>query len=152
MTSSNIKASLFKHCTDYINFHIETNRNAIEQAQDAALSETKTVASEEPETGKERIQREMETLGRRLGEVLKQQTLLQTIQFQKTFSCAELGALVETSIGIFFISLSADEIEIDGVEYCPVSIESPIGEALKGAKAGENVFFRGKSITVKQVC
>jgi anion-transporting ArsA/GET3 family ATPase len=152
MVPSDIKTKLFNHCTEYVNFHIETNRRAIEQAQDAAASETQTVASEEPETGKERSQREMESLGRRLEEVFKQQTLLQAINYKKSFSCVEPGALVETSIGNFFISLSADEIEIDGVEYCPVSLESPIGEAIKNARAGESVSFRGKKVRIEHIC
>jgi len=151
MNSADIKEKLYKHCTDYVNFHFETNRNAIEQVQDAALSETKTVASEEPETGKERMQREMETLGRRLDEVGEQQKKLQSLPYQKSFTTVEPGALVETSIGMFYISLSADELEIDGVEYCPVSLESPIGQAIINKKAGESAMFRGTTIKIRSV-
>lgn len=152
MTPADIKEKLYNHCCEYLNSHIETNRYAIEEARQSAMSETKTVASEEPETGKERSQREMETLGRRLDEVIEQQEQLQSIDYKKTFTAAEPGALVETTVGIFYISLSADEIEIDGVEYCPVSLASPIGQSIAHKKAGESASFRGKTIKILGVC
>ena len=151
MNAAAIKETLFNHCLDYVNAHIETNRHAYEQVQEAALSETKTVASEEPETGKERMQREMETIGQRLEEIIGQRTMLQSLEYKKTFTCVEPGALVETTVGFFFISMSADEIEIDGVEYCPVSISSPIGMAISNKKAGERVAFREKTIQIENV-
>ena len=114
MNASDIKEKLFNHCLEYVNSHIETNRTALEYTQDAARSETKTVASEEPETGKERMQREMETIGQRLDETLRQRKHLQDIDYIRTCSRVEPGALVTTSIGSFFISVSADEIEING--------------------------------------
>ena len=146
-----IKETLFKHCLDYVNAHIETNRNAFEQAQESALSETKTVASEEPETGKERSQREMETIGQRLEEITGQREILQSLEYRKKFTCVEPGALVATTVGAFFIAMSADEVEIDGVEYCPISLTSPIGMALRNKKAGESVLFREKKIKIENI-
>ncbi|MBN1757899.1 MAG: hypothetical protein JW863_06260 [Chitinispirillaceae bacterium] len=134
-----------------MNTHIKTNRYAYEQAQEAALSETKTVASEEPETGKERMQREMETIGQRLEEIIEQRTMLQSLEYRKNFTRVEPGALVETSVGTFFISMSADELEIDGIEYCPVSMASPIGMAISNKKAGERVTFRDKKIEIENI-
>ena len=151
MSQPTIKEMLFNHCIEYVNMHIETNQKAIEQAQDAASSETRTIASEEPETGKERMQREVETFGRRLEEVLEEREVLQSIPYNQTLSCVEPGALVETSVGTFFISMSADEVEIDGIEYCPISMVSPIGQAIQGKKAGDVASFRGKTITIENV-
>lgn len=152
MNTADLKEKLYHHCLAYVNSHIETNSTAFEYTQDAARTETKTVASEEPETGKERMQREMETIGRRLDEALKQRKLLQSIDYKKTYATVEPGAYVDTSVGAFFISLSADEIEIDGEEYCPISLASPIGQVLEGKKAGDSTSFRGRAITVKEVC
>ena len=149
--TSAIKEELYNHCMEYVNTHIETNRIAFEQCQDAARSETKTVASEEPETGKERSQREMETIGQRLEEILAQKKMLRSLDYGKKCSIVEPGALVETSIGAFYISLSADEIEIDGMEYCPVSLASPIGQALSGKASGDNVLFRDNKIKIEHV-
>lgn len=151
MNTTEIKKKLYDHCLEYVNAHIETNRTAFENTQDAARSETKTVASEEPETGKERLQREMETIGQRLEEAFKQHKLVQSIDYKKTCTTVEPGALVDTSLGAFFISLSADEIEIDDKEYCPISLVSPIGQVLDGRKAGDTVSFRGKSIRIESV-
>jgi len=151
MTKNEIKTQLFDHCLNSIETRIITIENAINDAQDAARSETKSVASEEPETGKERMQREVETLGRRLEESVAQQTLLSNINYKKTHTFAEPGALVETSMGAFFLAMSADEIDIDGVSYCPISMSSPIGQVLKDKQAGEKVAFRGKNVEIYHV-
>lgn len=151
MNKNEIKAQLFNHCLHDIDTRIKTIENAINDAQEAASSETKSVASEEPETGKERMQREVETFGRRLEESIAQQVLLRNIDYKKTHTYVEPGSLVETSMGIFFIAMSADEIEIDGECYCPISLNSPIGQAIKEKQAGEKVSFRGKVLEIYQI-
>ena len=134
-----------------VNSHIKANQEAIRQAQEAAKSETKTVASEEPETGKERMQLEIELFGRRLDESVSKKALLHMLNYSKKFTVVEPGALVETSIGYFFICLSADEIEINGTDYCPISLVSPIGQVLKDKQAGQSAEFRGRYIKVIDV-
>jgi len=152
MISLEIKEQLYRHCHAYVERHIETNQKAIAQAQEAARSETKTVASEEPETGKERMQREIESYGRRLEESLAEKSVLDNLDFKKKHSKITAGALVETSLGCFYISLSADEIEIGGEEYCPISLASPIGQALKDKKIGETASFRGRDLAILDIC
>ncbi len=148
MDKNYLKTQLFKHCFNDIDTRIKTVESAIADAQDAARSETKSVASEEPETGKERMQREVETLGRRLDELEAQHTILSNINYKKAHTHVEPGALVETSMGTFFISMSADEIDIEGESYCPISMSSPIGQVLKDKQAGEKVSFRGKVLEI----
>ncbi len=152
MNKTEIKELLFNHCMNDVDTRIKTIEKAIDEAQDAARSETKSVASEEPETGKERMQREIETLGRRLEESVTQHTILRNINYKKVCTITEPGALVETSIGVFFIAMSADEIDIEGESYTPISLSSPIGLVLKDRKAGEKVSFRGKSIKIFSIC
>lgn len=78
--------------------------------------------------------------------------MLKNINYNKTYVSAQPGALVETFMGAFFLAMGADEIDIDGVSYCPISMSSPIGQVLKDKKGGEKVSFRGKVLEVYSIC
>lgn len=150
--SEELKRKLYQHCVDYVSERIEISQAAISQAQSAVTGETKNSAGDKYETERAMKQRETELFGRRLEEALKQQKTIQAIDISKRYDSVQAGALVETSIGAFFIAIGADEITVDGEEYCSISIESPIGQAMARLKAGDSFEFRGKRIQVETVC
>lgn len=146
-----IKLRLYKHCVDYVESHIEINSSAVADAQDAANEEDKNSAGDKYETSRAMKQRETETFGHRLKDALEQQKILQSIDITKEYSQVQPGALVATSVGTFFIAISADEIEIDGEEYCIISPESPIGLAMANSKVGSTFSFRGKLVKILEI-
>lgn len=146
-----IKLELYKHCLEYVRKHIEIYNKAISNAQEAVNSEDKNSAGDKYETDRAMMQRETETLGRRLAEAQKLHQTLQTIDLSSNFKIVKPGALVYTSIGIFFIAISVDEIKIDNEEYCIISPESPIGQAMANCAAGSTFSFRGKSIKIMEI-
>lgn len=97
-------------------------------------------------------QRETELFGKRLDESLKMDQLLQEIDVSKQYRSVVPGALVSTSIGEFFIAISADEVVIDGKEYDIVSPESPICQAMANMNVGESFVFRDKTVRVIAIC
>jgi hypothetical protein len=97
-------------------------------------------------------QRETELFGTRLEESMKQELLLQSIDISIHYDTVQSGSLVFTSIGSFFIAISADEVVIDEEEYNVISSEAPIALAMTNKKAGESFSFRGKMIKIKNVC
>jgi transcription elongation GreA/GreB family factor len=150
--NKDIKEKLYKHCVDYVNNHIEIISGAVSEAQDAVNSETKNTAGDKHETERAMKQLETEAFGRRLDEAMQQHKLLKAIDISKKYEFVAPGALVDTSLGAFFIAISADEIEIEGEEYCVVSPESPIGQAMVNRKAGDSFLFRGNSVRVVDIC
>ena len=59
------------------------------------------------------------------------------------------GALVATSMGQFYISISAGKLE--GYDVFAVSPAAPVAVALKGLRAGEEAAFNGKMVRVLAV-
>jgi transcription elongation GreA/GreB family factor len=143
---------LFKHCTEYIEKHIEIISHAVSEAQEAVNSESKNTAGDRYETERAMKQRETELFGKRIDEVMEQHQLLQLIDVSKQYDIVQPGSLVSTTDGLFFIAVSTDEIIIDDVEYCVISIDSPIGQAMANKNIGETFIFRGKSIKINDIC
>jgi transcription elongation GreA/GreB family factor len=146
-----IKLKLYKQCLDYVKNHIEINIEAVSQAQEAVNSEDKNSAGDKYETGRAMMQRETESFSRRLNEAMLQHQLLQSIDLSGEYKVVKPGALVYTTIGIFFIAISVDEIQIDDEEYCIVSAESPISQAMANCSAGSSFSFRGKSVKILEI-
>lgn len=115
------------------------------------MGETKNTAGDRYETERAMKQRETELYGKRIEEVVLQRSILLDIDPSKEYQVVQPGSLVISSAGNFFIAISADEVVIDGEEYCNISIDSPIGSAMADKKAGETFNFRGKIFSITTV-
>jgi len=116
------------------------------------MGESKNTAGDRYETERAMKQRETELFGKRAEEAMKQYQMLQMIDVSKQYDSVQPGALVSTSAGYFFIAVSTDEIVIDDIEYCIISIDSPIGQAMTKKRAAETFEFRGKNIRIIDIC
>jgi transcription elongation GreA/GreB family factor len=146
-----LKKVLFNHCQEYVSKQIAIINNALQKAQEASHEETKNSAGDKYETGLAMAQREEEFLGSRLTEALELQQTLLSIDPKAVHLCVEPGALVETSLGMFYIAIAADELTVENEEYCPISIVSPIGQALHHLSAGSSGSFRGKDVKILNI-
>lgn len=61
----------------------------------------------------------------------------------------QLGDIVETDKGNFFVAVSADEFEIGGVKYRGISVESPLYQALRGKKNNDKVIVNNNSFILR---
>lgn len=145
------KKILLQACIDAVEEQIAHEKQAIERAKEAAASETKSSAGDKYETGRAMMQMEQEKYTLKLAESLKLRDQVGRIDIKSAHNEVQSGAIVETSLDTFFIAINIDEIEIEDNEYVPISISSPLGRALQGAKSGESRDFRGKEIKIYKV-
>ena len=146
-----LKQQLFAHCEQYIHQKITHAQKAIEEAQQAANEETKSSAGDKYETGRAMMQLEKEKHATQLNEGLKLQKVLAQITPQSSHQAGGLGSLVITSQANYYIAISAGKITIDKQNYFIISLASPIGQALQGLQKGEQVVFRGQTISIKNI-
>ncbi len=146
-----IKIELYDYCLRYIENLIALNKNALCGAQSAANDETKSTAGDKHDTARAMKQLETEAFGKRLNETMVQYKRLQLIDATREYNRVQPGALTLTSLGNFFVSTSADEMIINGTEYCMISTESPIYQTMQGCTAGSTFSFREKMVTVYEV-
>ena len=120
-------------------------------AQESAANDTKSSMGDKHETSREILQQEREMNGRRMAEAIRQKEELERILPDAQFSKIQTGALTETSLGWFFFSTALGFVHVDNAKVAVISMASPIGQALKGLKAGDTIIFQGKPILIKQL-
>lgn len=123
----------------------------MEAAQEAANSESKSSAGDKYETGRAMAQLERDRHAQLLAEAQKIERELTQLNVDKTYETVQPGSLVVTNRGLFFISIGAGKLTVDGVDYFAVSAASPIASALVGRKAKETITFNKMVYQVMEV-
>ncbi|MBC6606578.1 3-oxoacyl-ACP synthase [Hymenobacter sp. BT188] len=153
MESSNqlIKPRLHAACLAYVQQRVAAATQAMQAAQESANSETKSSAGDKYETGRAMAQEERNRNAVQIREAQNLQAELARINPEQVCDTVRPGALVETSMGGFFISISAGKLTVDGKDYFAVSAVAPVAMALSGKRAGEEAVFNGKAVRIVKV-
>ncbi|WP_303310514.1 3-oxoacyl-ACP synthase [Hymenobacter sp. BT730] len=146
-----IKLALFSACQQYVQQRIEACQHAMQAAQESANSETKSSAGDKYETGRAMAQNERDRNAVQLQQAKQLQGELDRIQPEKSCDTVRPGALVHTSMGRFYISISAGKVMVDGQDYFAVSAAAPVTVALSGKRTGEQAVFNGKPVQISAI-
>lgn len=148
---SSIKTQLHALCGAFVGQRIEAAQAAMLTAQESANSETKSSAGDKYETGRAMAQEERNRNAVQLQQALQLQGELARINPDLLCDAVRPGALVTTSMGQFFIGISAGKLSVEGQDYFAVSAAAPVAAALSGKRTGEEVLFNGKKVTITHV-
>ena len=124
---------------------------SLNDALDSTANETKSTAGDKHETGRAMAQLEQEKIGIQLAEITKLKEILFRIQPEKSHSKVQLGSLVDTSNGLFFISIGIGAFPIEGKSIFCITPMAPVCQLLLGKQAGEQVEWQGKKIEINLV-
>lgn len=116
---------------------IEVTQANMAAAQASANNETKSSAGDKYETGRAMGQRERDLHARQFSELLNKQKIFLNINVEKAYETVELGSVVQTASGWFFISASFGVIDLDGQPIMAISAIAPISQAMLGKKQGD---------------
>ena len=148
---SSPKPALYALCHAFIEQRIGAARTAMRAAQESSNSETKSSAGDKYETGREMANAERDRNAAHMQQAQQLQAELARISPDAACDTVRPGALVITSLGRFYISISAGKLALDGPEIFAVSVAAPVAVALKGRRAGEEAAFNGKLVRVLAV-
>ncbi|UOQ52873.1 3-oxoacyl-ACP synthase [Hymenobacter cellulosivorans] len=149
--TSLIKLQLYTLCEQYVQDRLSAVQAAVQAAQESANSETKSSAGDKYETGRAMAQNERDRNLVQLQQARQLQAELQRIDPTKSCDTVRPGALVQTSMGWFFISISAGKLTAGGTDYFAVSAAAPVAAALSGKRTGEEAGFNGKPVRILSV-
>ena len=122
-----------------------------EQLEQSLANETKSSAGDKYETSREMIQQEMNKLAEQIQKYeLYSQYLQQIKQQESKFTIGE-KALVETSMGLFFIGIPLGIIKIEGQTLICISTSSPIYQAMKDLPQNASFNWQGKEVKVLHI-
>ncbi|RSK35516.1 3-oxoacyl-ACP synthase [Hymenobacter metallilatus] len=146
-----IKPHLHALCLAYVQERIAACQAAIRAAQESANSETKSSAGDKYETGRAMAQNERDRNAVQLQQAQQLQGELLRINPEVPCDTVRPGALVHTSMGTFYLGISAGKLTVEGQDYFAVSAAAPVAAALAGKRAGEKAVFNGKPVQVTAI-
>lgn len=156
MTLTENQLALKKKIVDHLLVVKKEAYNQAIAAQEADLGEAAEANENEEglyETGKvdqaiNRVRAKSQVSDRLAAEI---ELLEGIIDHVKPTEKLQLGDVIHTNTGNFFVAVPADRFEIDGRHYHGISTESPFYAAAIGAKAGDTIELRGKSYQIKDI-
>lgn len=148
---SDLKIELYKQCCDYVQKRMEGAQYAINEAQKASNDDTKSSAGDKYETGRAMMQQETDRNILQLNEANKLKVALNNINHSKVSDLIEIGSVVITNLGNFYMAVSAGVLIVNKEKYFAVSTASPIGLMLKGQKIGKEFMLNGKLYRIKMI-
>ncbi len=144
------KTDLHRTCLELLKTQISERSKAVIDAQESVFSNAKSSAGDKHETGRAMAQIELEKLSNNLSQSKQLYAALQ--QVKKCLSqTVDTGALCETNIGLFYISVSLGKIDVDGKSVFCLSSAAPISQAMMGLKQGDCFTVNGVTHTIKEV-
>lgn len=146
-----IKIQLHTVCLAMLQQSIDTLERAMADAQAAANEETKSSVGDKYETGRAMMQAEKDKYARQLATTLASLRLLETINPQEGHQRVEAGSLVRTNEGLYYFSAPLGKVALDGEMFFALSLASPLGQALLGKQAGEEVLFQARKVVVVEL-
>lgn len=151
MIISDTKIQLHQQCILLVNKKVSELESLLQDAQESANNETKSSAGDKHETARAMAQLETEKLSTQLNDALKLKDLLHQINPEKTSAKVELGSLVKTNKGYFYIAVSLGKLSIEGIEIFVISPIAPIGKLLLTKKEKESFSFNGVQYIIEGV-
>jgi len=148
---SSIKSNIKSELLSQLELKTQDISNAITSLIESRDADNKSSAGDKHETSRAKIQTEIDQLSKQLSHIQKQKNNLSAIDTHQTHNVANVGSLIKTDKGYFFISIGWGRIQIQDGIYFVVSIASPIGRLLKDKKKGDSIQFRNMSYDILSV-
>ena len=148
---SSIKSNIKSELLSQLELKIQDISNAITSLIESRDADNKSSAGDKHETSRAKIQTEIDQLSKQLSHIQKQKNNLSAIDTHQTHNVANVGSLIKTDKGYFFISIGWGRIQIQDGIYFVVSIASQIGRLLKDKKKGDSIQFRNMSYDILSV-
>ena len=130
--------------------NIQRLRQNLSDLRASAANETKSTAGDKYETALAMLQTEQDHINKQLQDLLRRRATAETLP-ASTGNMIGSGSLAETDSAIFYISVAAGKMIIDGKTIFTISASSPLGQKLCGLKKGEIAEMNGVRYMIKQI-
>lgn len=150
-----MKKLLLEKAKKILDTRMQEAWDATQATQNAINTETKSSAGDKYETSRAMGQQERDRHAQSYEKTRLERIILEKIDIDKKNKVVALGALVETSLGNFFLSVSLGKIILEEQEDLPtfwlISTQSPLGMLFLGKEIGEICIFQNKEYIIKNI-
>lgn len=135
--------------------HLIDKQNSYNQElikiRESATNETKSSMGDKYETSREMMRQEEAKMVSQLQLVNDQISSLERINPRHKSNKAEFGAVVETNVSIFFISISLGKVDILSQQAFVISPSAPLAKGLAGKGIGDEIAFNNLKYEIKAI-
>jgi transcription elongation GreA/GreB family factor len=149
-----VKQQLYDLCLEQVQNTIRSIEAAIAEIREASQNETKSSMGDKYETAREMLQQDINLNMERLANAKADENVLKHVSLQQTATngdSVELGNLVKTNNGWFYIAISLGHLTLGNDKYYAISLLSPMGQQLKGKSAGDTFTLNGKLLQIEEI-
>lgn len=139
-------------CLEHVDKLIAEYEGSIAELQKGMFEETKSSAGDKYETSRTQFQREIERLKTQISQVHTTKSILLNLTMSKSITVGE-GSLLTVSLGgnqmMLYISAALGSLKYNGQMVQAISVQSPLGSALRGHKEGDIIAFNQKKYKIE---
>lgn len=126
-------------------------QKSIKMAQESSKEDSKSTAGDKHETSRAMAHLEQEKSGMQLSQLLQLKKVLTGLNPAKINSKGELGSLIQTDKGIFYISISLGQVDVNGVKVMCISPVAPLGKMFLNKEKNIVVSFNGINYKIEAI-
>ena len=120
----------------------------IESINQSKANETKSSAGDKYETGMAMLQMEEQKANVQLAKAKELQKTLSMIDAKESHDKVQLGSLIKTEKGYFFISVGLGKLNIENMDVFTLSMVSPIGMQMKDKGLNSDFVFMDENVRI----
>jgi transcription elongation GreA/GreB family factor len=146
-----LKDALLTECHKIVDSKIHQFQENIKRSQEALYENTKSTAGDKFETGRAMMQADINKAEAQLAKTITLKKVLQTLGITKVLPTIDMGAVVITNKGNFFISVAAGKVKVDDKTYFTMGGSAPLAQEFMGKQKGDNCSFNGMKYEILDV-
>lgn len=145
------KKEVYQQVNSFINLKINQLQGLLNDVCLSTSEDSKSSAGDKHETSTSMAQLEQEKLSKQIAEFLFQKETLQKINPTTLHHKIDVGSLVNTDKGWFYFSIGLGNVKWENQSVFCLSINSPLGQLLKGKSINDQVSFNGNVTKILNV-
>ena len=151
MNDKELKELFLAELYSLVGEKLNSASSAIDATTESKNTATKSTAGDKHETGRAMMERELALSTAQLHKAQFLNNELSKISLDIDFTSVQLGALVVTNQGNYFISIGLGKVNVLGDDCYAISGGSPLGIAMMGKQKGQMINFQGRNIEIIDV-
>lgn len=148
------KLEILNHVKGALSARIAEAELELASLRASQRTDTKSSAGDKHETSRAMAQLEIERQLERISGARSLLDLAGKVVLDRACDEVGFGNLVKTSAGLYFLAVGFGRVDLDldtaAICYC-ISMQSPIGLALKGLAVGAAFEFQGRSVRIESI-
>lgn len=146
-----LKMQIHEECLLAIDQKINAVQAVLNELKETGAGETKSTAGDKHETALAMIQIEQENKRNQLRVFLEQKAELLKIDPAVEHYRVSKGSLVKTNRCYLFISIGLGKVSVNNLEVIMLSAQSPLGQKMLGALAGDEIILNEVKYVLEEV-